>query len=136
MALNFPDAPVLNEMFTSGTLGWRWDGEKWVVPGITVAGPPGESGSVIIVTVTTALATGFGGFVWAEPASGPITITLPLTPTTGQEITIKNTAGNAAARPITIAGGSHTIEGAATLVISVDYAWAALIYTGAEWVQV
>ena len=134
--INFPDAPVPNELFVSGTIGWRWDGEKWVVPGITVAGPPASPGAIIVVTVTTALAAGFSGFVWAEPASGPITITMPATPTIGQEVTIKNTAGNAAARNITIAGGSRTIEGASTLVISTNYAWVALIYTGAEWVQV
>lgn len=136
MALQFPDTPVLNELFTSGTLGWRWDGEKWTVPGITVAGPSGASGSAIIVTVTTALATGFAGFVWAEPASGPIAITMPPTPTAQQEIKIVNTSGNAAARNITVAGGTRTIAGAASVTLSVNYSWVDLVYTGAEWVQV
>ena len=130
--INFPAAPTVNELFatTDGTTVWRYDGEKWVVA------PSGATGPPLIVTVTTALGVGFGGFVWAEPASGPITITLPPTPLPGQAITIKNTSGNAAARPITIAGSSETIEGVATFVLEVDYGWAPLVYTGSEWVQI
>ena len=31
--LNFPDAPTLNQIFTSGATRWRWDSVKWLVDG-------------------------------------------------------------------------------------------------------
>ena len=132
MSIDFPNTPVPNQLFVSGAASWRWDGEKWVV----ATGPPILTETIVVVTVTTALPGGFSGFVWAEPAAGPITITLPPTPTTGQEVTVKDTTGVAATRNITIVGASHNIEGAATLVLSIDYMFAAFVYTGAEWVQV
>ena len=30
MALNFPASPTLNQVFTSGTRSWLWDGSSWV----------------------------------------------------------------------------------------------------------
>jgi hypothetical protein len=30
MALNFPTSPELNQVYTSGTRSWRWDGSSWV----------------------------------------------------------------------------------------------------------
>jgi hypothetical protein len=29
MALNFPSSPTLNQIFTDGTLSWRWNGFAW-----------------------------------------------------------------------------------------------------------
>jgi hypothetical protein len=136
MTINFPDTPMLNQLFVSGTIGWRWDGVKWVAPGIAVAGPPGAPGSVITVAETTALPLGFAGLVCAEPAGGPITVALPPAPVLRQEVTIKDTGGNASANNITVAGGDRTIEGAASLVLSFDYGWVDLVYAGTEWVQV
>lgn len=31
MAINFPNQPALNEVFTSGNVSWRWSGESWVL---------------------------------------------------------------------------------------------------------
>jgi hypothetical protein len=30
MAINFPGSPTLNQIFTSGSRSWKWDGSKWV----------------------------------------------------------------------------------------------------------
>lgn len=30
MAINFPDSPVLNQVFTSAGRRWRWDGTTWI----------------------------------------------------------------------------------------------------------
>jgi hypothetical protein len=38
MALDFPDAPTVGAIFTSGGLSWTWDGTKWTATG---AGSPG-----------------------------------------------------------------------------------------------
>jgi hypothetical protein len=44
MALNFPSSPVLDQVFTSGTRSWRYDGTGWVaVPA------SGGGGSAVIV---------------------------------------------------------------------------------------
>ena len=33
MALNFPDSPSVNDIFTSGSSRWQWDGSSWVRQG-------------------------------------------------------------------------------------------------------
>jgi hypothetical protein len=38
MAIDFPNAPTLNQVFTSGGQSWTWDGAKWVASGL--AGAP------------------------------------------------------------------------------------------------
>ena len=129
--INFPDAPTLNQIHTGGTpsASWRWDGSKWVVSG---AATP----TMVTVNSTTTLTTGFRGFVRAENnTSAPITITLPASPTAGQTVTIKDMLGNAGNWAITVAGNGQTIEGMATLVISFNYGWLDLIYTGVQWGQ-
>lgn len=30
MAIDFPDTPTTNQMFTVGSQTWKYDGEKWV----------------------------------------------------------------------------------------------------------
>lgn len=39
MPINFPDTPVVNDIFTSGALSFKWNGTAWVS-----AGAPGASG--------------------------------------------------------------------------------------------
>jgi len=129
--INFPTAPALNQILTGGTppVSWRWDGTKWVVSG--AAAP-----TMIVVTSSTTLTTGFTGFVRAENnTSATITILLPATPTAGQTVTIKDMLGNASTYPIVVAGNGKTIEGAASLVINYNYSWLDLIYTGVQWGQ-
>jgi hypothetical protein len=37
MALNFPDSPSVNDLFTSGNSRWQWNGSSWVRRGNMVA---------------------------------------------------------------------------------------------------
>jgi hypothetical protein len=39
MAIDFPNAPTVGQVFTSGAQSWTWDGTKWVASGAYV-GPP------------------------------------------------------------------------------------------------
>jgi len=119
--LNFPDTPTMNQIFTAVGKSWQWDGIKWVV-----ADAGSDAGTM----------TGFSGFVRAEnTTSASITITLPVTPSAGQTVTIKDMLGNAGIYPITVSGNGKTIEGTTTLTISFNYGWLDLIYTGVQWGQ-
>lgn len=132
--INFPDSPTLNQVFSTVGCSWKWDGVKWTVAG---------SGDVVVPAIpmipidsTTTLTTGFNGFVSVgNTTSAPITVTMPSSPTTSQKITIKDIVGNASLYPITISGGAALIEGASTLVLTYNYSWVDLIYTGSKWVQ-
>jgi hypothetical protein len=45
-ALDFPDSPTLNEVFTSGSTSWKWNGTVWNVVRSTAgaSGPTGPTG--------------------------------------------------------------------------------------------
>jgi hypothetical protein len=127
--LNFPDAPTLNQVFTAAGRSWSWDGTKWIVSGAAPA-------TMIVVNNTTTLTTGFTGFVRVENnTSAPITITLPLTPTASQTITLKDMLGNAGTYPVTVNGNGKTIEGMTTQILAFNFSWLDLIYTGVQWGQ-
>jgi hypothetical protein len=49
MALNFPDSPALNAVFTSGAQSWKWDGTKWVTNSSLPAFPPNDDGEYVMV---------------------------------------------------------------------------------------
>jgi len=130
MAINFPDAPVLDQVFAAAGKQWSWDGGRWVAFG----GTAGEY--VFLVNDTTTLPAGFDGFVRAENTTGgAITITLPANPNPSQNIIVKDTVGNATSYPITVSGGGVNIEGQANLVIMYNYGWLDLFFTGTQWVQ-
>lgn len=48
-ALDFPNSPTLNQVFSSGNRTWTWDGTAWVSSGtvgdIGPVGPTGPTGS-------------------------------------------------------------------------------------------
>jgi len=44
MPLNFPDSPSLNEIYTSGSNSWQWDGTVWNALSSSVVGPQGPQG--------------------------------------------------------------------------------------------
>ena len=78
--------------------------------------------SILVATASTALPAGFNGTVMvSRPA--PLTVTLPPSPTAGQQVTVKDATGAAGTHPITVAG---TIEGAADMTIDFAYGWVAL----------
>ena len=60
MALNFPDNPSVNDIFTSGSSRWQWDGSSWVRQGS--AGAQGATGA--------AGAAGAQGLAGAQGAAG------------------------------------------------------------------
>ncbi len=45
MAIDFPNSPTTNEIFTSGNRSWIWTGESWDITPVTVTGPTGPAGA-------------------------------------------------------------------------------------------
>jgi methionine aminopeptidase len=91
--------------------------------------------AVTLLTATTALPADTTGLVLVT-AAATMTVTLPPSPVLGQTLTIKDAAGTANTRPITIDGGAPDIEGQNTLEINMPYSWVQLAYSGSQWVQV
>ena len=134
VALDFPNSPLtVGQVYIAAGLSWVWDGTKWTT------GTTGTGGFVqpmMVVNATTTLPAGYRGFVRVENGTNaPVTITLPPSPVASQEITLKDTYGNAAAYPITITGSGPAIEGQVSLVLQYNYSWVDLVFTGSQWVQ-
>lgn len=43
MAINFPDSPTLNQVFSAGGRTWKWDGQQWLTVG--GSGLPNQAGN-------------------------------------------------------------------------------------------
>jgi len=126
--IDFPAVPTVNQTHVEAGLAWRWDGEKWAAATLSdTPAPP----STAVATGSLVLPLGFNGTVMVEQ-TGPVTITLPPTPTAGQQITVKDSQGMAGTYPITVAG---TIEGVVNMTINFAYGWVSLTYSGSMWVQ-
>jgi hypothetical protein len=102
------------------------------VAGITTL----QSGLVVKTrTVTTATDTATTGDLLVftnRSAAGACTVTLPTAPADGTVVWVKDDKGDAATYQVTIAaGGSDTIEGAASEIIYNNNGWRQLVYKAA-----
>ncbi len=43
-AIDFPNNPQVNDLFTVGDITWKWDGTVWRSQGTVVPGPAGADG--------------------------------------------------------------------------------------------
>ena len=43
-AINFPNNPQVDDLFTVGDITWKWTGTVWKSQGTVVPGPQGEDG--------------------------------------------------------------------------------------------
>jgi len=84
MAINFPDAPSLNQEHTVGSTTWKWDGTVWNALGVTV--------SSIVVADESADTTCFPLF--ATAATGAIE------PKTGTNLTFNSSTGQLGATSV------------------------------------
>jgi hypothetical protein len=65
--------------------------------------------------------------------AAPFTITLPATPTVGDEYVIKDATGNAAVSNVTVSGNGNNIDGAASFLLSQPYAAATFTFVNGQW---
>jgi hypothetical protein len=92
----------------------------------------GHRRNVTSVTTTyTVLDT--DDYIAITTLAAPFTITLPASPTVGDEYTIKDATGNAGASTVTIAGNGNNIDGSASTVLNSAYAAATFTFAGGQW---
>lgn len=113
MPIDFPDSPVLNELFTVGDQTWIWDGAVWRISNAQGAtgptGPIGPTGPQGVIGPTGPASTvpgptGPQGPTGPTGSTGP---TGPLGPTGATGPVFQNIDGGAAN---TLYGGSPTID--------------------------
>ena len=120
-----------------------WSGTEWVEVGVQAALPGDyvDTASLnstlssykqevnLAISANTTFVAGRRYFVDTTAAR---TLTLPASPTLGQEITIFDATGSAGTNNITVARNGNKINGLTEdAIIDVDKAGAVLIYTGA-----
>jgi hypothetical protein len=125
-----------------------WDGSAWQTVGsastVGATGPTGPTGPIgpsgsngapavtnTAISANTTLTAGIRYFVDTSTAR---TLTLPASPTQGDEIQIIDSSGMSATNKITVNRNSGKINGIAdNLSIDLNGAAATLIYTGSSW---
>lgn len=68
--------------------------------------------------------------LFADSTNGPFTITLPISPSTGDTILVSDRSGKFSANPVTISSGSENINGkSGPLILNIADASVVLVYT-------
>ena len=122
-----------------------WNGTDWVDLGVKAALPPDYIDSTALnsalasykqevnLTVSSNITLVAGRRYFVDTTAAR-TLTLPASPTLGQEIVIVDASGTAGTYNITINSNSGKINGTVqNLTIDVDGAGASLIYTGSAY---
>lgn len=106
-----------------------------IVRGITAVAIVGSGVSFNETTVTSNyVATSSDNYIYVNQSSGSgISVTLPASPSTNQFIVIKDVAGNASTKNITITG---TVDGTTNSVIGANYGGAGLSWNGSSWSEI
>jgi hypothetical protein len=65
--------------------------------------------------------------------TAPYTITLPSSPSVGDEYTIKDTTGNVGKSILTISGNGNNIDTTTSIAINAPYFSITVIYNGTKW---
>ena len=74
--------------------------------------------------------------VFAGTGGGAWTLTLPGSPTLGDEVWIHDPGATWAGANLTVSGNGKNIDGSSTLTLSTDGGTAVVAYSGTEWTQV
>lgn len=93
------------------------------------------TGNLRVVTAAGAvtLALGDSVVIVNKTAGAATVVNLPATPIVGKPYTIKDGKGDALTNNITITPAAGTIDGAATLVLNLNYQSAQIVYNGTQW---
>jgi hypothetical protein len=100
----------------------------------TITGPASSPAAPIVVSGSGPLPAGSAGDVNINNVTGgPITITLPSSPTLGQVLRLKDVAGNAGTRSITLVPAAGTIDGNTSYQLVYDFGALELYWMGTQW---
>lgn len=139
---NIPSAtitPFFVAVNTAGTtpqlnadLWWGTQALSNPRPGPTPGTPPADNRIIgqYTATATNYQVLGTDAIIGVTSTAAPRTITMPLTPTTGQIWTIKDESGGAAANNITVSGNGRNIDGSSTFIINTNYGSIEVYFNG------
>lgn len=122
--------------YTTSDLYGPKAGGVWPAP-VSLIGPAGPATSFTVATATGPATSNpvVNSTLLVNVTSGAVTVNLPASHAAGNQIIVKLTT--AATNSCTIdPNGAQTVDGAATLVLGVDFEWATLISNGTNWFQV
>lgn len=115
----------------SGTILYSSGGALFVYQsnGVNFQIAPGTSGTIINTTTSaTILASSNATTVFVGNLSAPITITLPASPINSQQVIVKDANGFSSSLNITIFGNGKNIDGAASEILTQNYASISLMF--------
>lgn len=96
-------------------------------------GPVDVSVGSVAVIAADATLTSTSHIVVVAGNTVAVEVTLDAAPATGKTIIVKDGEGSASEFAITIDGNGKNIDGAATLVVGIDYESVTLVYNGTQW---
>jgi trimeric autotransporter adhesin len=117
----------------SGVLGLSAAGDELITLDGTSTQVTIDAGQVVQTRAGGTTTLTDADYVYMVTA-GSTTVTLPASPTEGQQFVIKDRDGNASGgSPITIAGNGNDIDGNASIVLKRRYGSFTLVYSDTEW---
>ena len=99
MAINFPNTPTVDDVYTYESTSYRWTGKRWIV----VIGKP--------IYTNTNYSSVSGDTIYADTTGGALTITLPTLPIAFSEVNIVDAENYFYVNNVTVDRNGETIEG-------------------------
>jgi hypothetical protein len=126
MAINFPNSPLLNQIYNTAGRYYKWNGVQWDCVGFTSC--------VIISGVTTYYQATTSDDYIAINANVPVLIDLPASPLTGKKITIKDEGNKISTYNVTVrAGIGASVENDTSVVMKINHQSFTYFYNGSNW---
>lgn len=110
MPINFPDNPEINEIYNYGTFSWIWNGIAWE---INAESPVTNALFHTILVTYDYYECSIDDMYIGVDYPGQVTIVLPLNPSDGQVLIVKDESGEAGEgsnRTITVIGSSNPYD--------------------------
>lgn len=129
-----PESPQIGDVWVDSddNFVYFWGGSSWVTASADLSPYKQEISLAIDETYATTLASGYRYFV--DTSTSAVSLTMPATPSLGNEIQVFDASGNASTNNITLGRNGVKINGGTEdLLIDIDGGATALIYTGSTY---
>lgn len=142
-AIDFPNSPTVGQTFTAGTSQYKWNGTAWIANGsasVTISYVNGlqaaldaKAAAITSTAVSSNITLAANGHYFVN-TSAARTLTLPATPSLGDEIQVFDATGTAGTYNITIANNSNKINGVLdSALLDVNGVAAVFVWTGSTY---